>query len=363
MAINAYCGVMGSGKSYEVVSGPLLDAIAAGRRVVTNVDGINEQAVHEYLAAKRGLDVARLGSVAHVRTEDVLQDGFFPVEVESGDGASVKPGFVQAGDLLIIDEAWKLWAVGMKILPEHMAFFRMHRHFVHPETGVSCDVVLMIQSISDLHRSLKPVVELSFVMVKLKSLGRPTNYRVEMYEGPKQNAKTRTGTFLRTYKAEIFPLYKSYAGGAGKEAVVDGRQNILRNPALWSFAGGVVLICAVAAFVAWKFFHPKGANTEPVSASKPAAGASGASAVSAAPAAPNRSESRYSSDWRVAGTVRSGDVRWVVLADGRGALRIESPSNFQNAGMAQAGTVDGQQVTSWSGLRGSGGGLGLGVAK
>ena len=70
MAITAYCGVMGSGKSYEVVSGPLLDAVAKGRRVVCNIDGINEAAIHSYVADKRGLPLCQLGRVVYVRTED-----------------------------------------------------------------------------------------------------------------------------------------------------------------------------------------------------------------------------------------------------------------------------------------------------
>src|SRR5215472_16452202 len=115
MAINAYCGVMGSGKSYEVVSGPLLDAVARGRRVVTNIDGVNEEAIHDYLHEKRGIADDELGAIVHVRTDDMLRDGFFPVEVEGQGGAMVTPGFVKPGDLLVVDEAWKLWATDKKI--------------------------------------------------------------------------------------------------------------------------------------------------------------------------------------------------------------------------------------------------------
>jgi len=63
MAINVYSGVMGSGKSYEVVQGPLLDAIASGRRVVTNVDGINEDRTEECLVSKGRASARSLGEV------------------------------------------------------------------------------------------------------------------------------------------------------------------------------------------------------------------------------------------------------------------------------------------------------------
>ncbi|WP_236872029.1 zonular occludens toxin domain-containing protein [Burkholderia stabilis] len=286
MSINAYCGIMGSGKSYEVISGPVLEAIARGRRVVTNVDGVREEAMHAYLAEKRGLNPSKLGRIVHVTTDRVREEGFFPVEVEGSGGATVTPGLVEPGDLLAIDEAWKLWATGEKLSKEHVSFFRMHRHFVNQESGLACDIVLMVQSVTDLHRMLKPVLELTFVMHKLKMLGASTRYRVEQYDGWKQNAKTRVATYYKTYNPEIFPLYKSYAGGAGHEAVVDARQNVLLDRKLW-VVGGVsfVLFCAGLWGVARFFSHkPKPAQGQVSGVS--AAGASAVTVPGDLPACP-----------------------------------------------------------------------------
>jgi zona occludens toxin len=347
MAINVYCGVMGSGKSYEVTSGPLLDAVAAGRRVVTNIDGVNEDLIHAYLHEKRGLPVERLGRVVHVRTDDLNRAGFFPVEVEGKDGATVTPGFVLPGDMLVIDEAWKLWSQDQKISREHMAFFRMHRHFVHAETGVACDVVLMIQSIADLHRSLKAVVELSFRMVKLKSLGLNRTYRVEMYETSKQNRSTLTGTFVRKYKAEIFPLYKSYAGAAGTESTVDGRQNILSRKLFWVIGGVALIVGAVGLFFALRFFHPHAAKAHGSGAGSAAAASGASGAVGSA--AGGSFGPKTSTVWRVAGGYSAQGHSWVLLADGDGRLRVESPGEFIGSGIARVGFVEGERVTQWSG--------------
>jgi zona occludens toxin len=348
MAINAYCGVMGSGKSYEVVSGPLLDAVARGRRVVTNIDGVSEEAIHAYLHDKRGLPAVSLGPIVHVRTDDILVEGFFPVEVEGSGGATVAPGFVRPGDLLVVDEAWKLWATDKKISKEHMAFFRMHRHFVHEETGVACDVVLMIQSIADLHRSIKAVIELSFRMVKLKSLGMSSGYRVEMYETAKQARTTHTGTFVRKYRPEIFPLYKSYAGVGGRESTVDKRQNVLARKSLWVIVACVAVMVCVAGFSAWRFFHPpvrKAALEHGAAASAASAGSATQAATSASgPAAPSTSDT-----WRVVGGYRVSGLAWVVLADGANRLRLASPAGFMGQGLAAAGSIDGSRVTTWSG--------------
>ncbi|KVU60452.1 zonular occludens toxin domain-containing protein [Burkholderia cepacia] len=361
MAINAYCGVMGSGKSYEVVQGPLLDAIAGGRRVVTNVDGIDEERIHEFLIAKGRGDGSHFGAVVHVRTDDISEPAFFPVEHESADGATVTPGFVQPGDLLVVDEAWKLWASDKKISDEHMAFFRMHRHFTHAETGVACDVVLMVQDIGDLHRKVKPVVELSFRMHKLKSLGLSSGYRVEQYEGWKQNSKTRVGTYVRKYSKEIFPLYKSYAGVGGKEAVVDKRQNILRNKRLWLIVALLVVMPVVSVRFLWSFFHRAAHGTTaavaaPQAASAAAPAATGSAGMSGG--AGGGSKPSFSDSWRIVGSYSGPGRAWVVVADSSGRLRMESPSMFQNTGVVQVGMIDGEQVSTFSGAKPAAGGGG-----
>ncbi|WP_322107194.1 zonular occludens toxin domain-containing protein [Paraburkholderia sp. J41] len=370
MAINAYCGVMGSGKSYEVVQGPLLDAIVSGRRVVTNVDGINEERIHDFLIGKGRGDGSRFGAVVHVRTDDISEPAFFPVEHESADGATVTPGFVQSGDLLVVDEAWKLWASDKKISDEHMAFFRMHRHFTHPDTGVACDVVLMVQDIGDLHRKVKPVVELSFRMHKLKSLGLSSGYRVEQYEGWKQNSKTRIGTYVRKYSKEIFPLYKSYAGVGGKEAVVDKRQNILRNKRLWLIVVMLVVMPIVSVRFLWTFFHRAAHGTTAAAASPVTASSGAANPAASSGRAAGGSKPSFSENWRIVGSYSGPGRSWVVVADSVGRLRMESPSMFQNTGVVRVGMIDGEQVSTFSGTKpvaGGGGGAtsaGLGgVAK
>lgn len=300
------------------------------------------------------MPVERLGSIVHVRTDDLKKEGFFPQEVESADGATVVPGFVQAGDFVVIDEAWKLWAVGEKISKEHMTFFRMHRHFVHADTGVSCDLVLMIQSITDLNRSIRAVVELSFRMVKLKSVGAPSRYRVEMYETGKQTAGTRTGTFIRRYQPEIFPLYKSYAGGAGVESVVDRRQNVFGRKSLWMLAGGVLVLGLSGAWFAWRFFHhgpvkEKGGAGSSVLASASAVAGAGKAGSAAGAVAVAASTPGFSDAWREVGRYTARGVAYVVLVGEKGRFRVESPSAFMGSGIASVGEVDGRRVTMWSG--------------
>ncbi len=345
MAINAYTGLMGSGKSYEVVSSVIVPAVIAGRRVVTNIDGIQPDLVREYCINVRKVDEGALGEIVPVTNDDVTREGFFPDETKPDAPSIVKPG-----DLVAIDEAWNFWSTSGKLSPEHMRFFRMHRHYVHPDTGIACDVALMIQSIGDLHRQLRAVVEITFVTKKLKELGFNTRYRVEMYEGGKVTKLNRLDTFNKTYSKAVFPLYQSYSGGNGKENAIDRRQNLLSNKRLWGLAIAVVACWSIGGTVVWRYFHPDLGN-----AAKPATTpVHGSGEVMPDPAnytnAPSPAQNPFSAGWRVAGHYTVGDGRYIVVADGTGRLRVESPSLFQNSGIAIVGTIDGEKVTFWTGV-------------
>lgn len=48
MAILAYVGIPGSGKSYEVVSSVILEHFRKGRRIVSNIEGVTHQKLVDY---------------------------------------------------------------------------------------------------------------------------------------------------------------------------------------------------------------------------------------------------------------------------------------------------------------------------
>jgi len=342
MPINAYTGLMGSGKSFECVRSVIVPAIAKGRRVVTNVDGIDSEAIRAFIHERQGIPLDQLGVVVHCQNEDVFKEDFLPHGL---------PGdtFAQPGDLVCIDEAWRFWGTDSKIHANHRVFFREHRHYVHPETKVSCDLVLMVQDIGDLHRILKAVVELSFRTTKAKSLGLSKVYRVEMWEGWKQTAKARVAVQVKKYDPDIFPLYSSYTGGTGKEVAVDDRQNILKNPKLWAMAAGVVLCGAVSLYGVLHFFGNKGdakSKDGKAGANPSISASSNVTPISNVGNAPRPS---FSEDWRVAGAVTVPQGQFIVLASSSGTLRYEHPSAFKFHGQAVIGEVDGGKVTAFSG--------------
>lgn len=436
MPINCYTGLMGSGKSFESVRSVIIPAILAGRDVVTNVEGVNSEAIREYCAEKHGKKLDQLGHVRHCVNEDLDKPQFFPVpitdelgfsieewiplphftyyarafkasqgkdlgktgyqimlraltqlrdrgldvgsclvqaaykeakEIEVSDFRDAQPGvvfcdlpespesIVKPGDLVVIDEAWRFWGTNNKLSGEHRVFFREHRHYVNPETKVSCDLVLMVQDITDLNRSLKVVVEMTFRTTKLKSLGMSKTYRVEIWEGYKLTRGSRIGVEVKKYDPAIFPLYSSYTGGQGVEKQVDSRQNILSSKKLWFTVAGLVALLCLGFSLIVRFFDPathvgdqKGLAA---SSSKSIPGSPGNRPPGAPgqyrpiPTGPTKT---YSSVYRIIGEANIGGEHLVAIS-GMGSVRYLPRGLFKGAGYQMVGKVDGEFVSYFSG--------------
>lgn len=223
MAITLYCGLMGSGKSYEGVSSAALSALKRGRRVVTNISGFNFERVRGYLGELEDGSLLEESHVVVVPSSRITEPGFF-FDPQSDNESVVKPG-----DLVLIDEVWQFWGTDVKIHADHMKFFRMHRHYVEQGGGRSCDLVILIQDITSLHRSIRAVVDSVFQFTKLKAVGLNDRYRVDVYEGNKIRKANFLQQFIKKYDPAIFPLYQSYEGGVGKEENADERRNIFSS--------------------------------------------------------------------------------------------------------------------------------------
>jgi zona occludens toxin len=108
-----------------------------------------------------------------------------------------------------------------------------------------------------------------------------------------------------------------------------------------------IIVASFASFFAYRFFNPKHVEKKVVEESK---NVQQHVAYSSAPLAYSSAiNSSYSESWRIAGYIDNGLTRYIVLSDQTGKLRVESPSNFQNAGMALVGVIDGKKVTVWTG--------------
>ena len=351
MAISAYTGPPGAGKSYAMVSQVALPAFRAGRRVLTNIDGIRPDEFTAY-AIERGDDPDQLGTIVQFHGDDAKKDGFWPTEL-TGDAETV----VKGGDLVIFDE-FKLTFPRRGKLPGTPkasednpspmspveAFMRWHRHLTGEVQGqtVACDMVIGTQLISDVNDAIRGLIENSYKFKKLKSAGLAKAYVADCYDGHLQPKGEKTKSVNGTYKDEIFPLYKSYSGEkAATEVGTDARRSVVGK---WLYyAGGAgLLVAAWAIYTLVGFFTGAGTVPEAQAATAGTANPSAEPGIQAiAQAAP------AASAWRISGHLQSdGGVRVIVIHQG-GALRVMPPDAFDFAeGRPISGVVDGQRVVA-----------------
>jgi zona occludens toxin len=259
---------MGSGKTYEVVSVVILGALSRGRRVVSNIAGLDFEAMKRIIVAD-GVDAKCVGELVQVQHDDVLEPMFWRtdenfkesgvkrsgaagrlvVESTGADADGRVDAFLQPGDLLVLDEVWRFWDGFMPsrgMSPRVMNFFRMHRHFVQPETGFTCDVALITQDVMDISRSIRSVVEETYLMTKLTAIGSSTRYRIDIFSGSRISGRVPFRSLQRQYESKFFPLYSSHSqkdddGVAAKEENIDDRGNIFKS----KFFRVVLPLCVV----------------------------------------------------------------------------------------------------------------------
>ncbi|ALG66431.1 zonular occludens toxin family protein [Beggiatoa leptomitoformis] len=226
MSITAICGLPRHGKSYQVCSQFIPQAILKGRNVITNIH-VFEDEIHAYLLSKhKNLTLENLGRVRIFQDDELDKPNFFPTEDNLG-----KDCTIGAGDLVVIDEAWKYFDTGAKVSRNALAFLRYHGHFKNPLTGVTCDVVLVTQDVTSLPRGVKNLIELTLVTIKLVEAGLRNAYILQHFQGgvTKGRTATRITETREVYNSDFFKFYKSHDGDVAiqaNEQVVDKRQVI-----------------------------------------------------------------------------------------------------------------------------------------
>jgi zona occludens toxin len=112
----------------------------------------------------------------------------------------------------------------------------MHRHLVHPGSGLVCEVALISQSIRDINENIKNVVQETYRMTKDTSVGSDKSFQVQVYARGSEMNRDEIRTFRGFYDPKFFSFYKSHSqaeeGSLPKEDLVDKRGNIL----MWAAA-------------------------------------------------------------------------------------------------------------------------------
>lgn len=353
MAIKAYVGKPRAGKSYEVVVNVILPALRQGRRVVSNIAGLNYEAMCQILY-QEGLPQDRIGELVCVNHSEVEKPSFWLTDTDQETGTE---SFIRPGDLVALDEIWRFWKKRGDIHPRPMNFFRMHGHMPHPVTGLTCEIALITQTVRDINENIKDVVLETFYAVKNTKIGSHKSYIVHIF----QHGSISKHDFIRTlppryYDSKYFPCYKSHSqqqeGAAdAHEDNPDDRGNILKGTFFKVAIPLALLLLLPAFYFVWKFFHP----VQVPDPSAPVAVESGSAQSVQVAASPPRLP--VADDWRVVGWFQSDGSLFATLESSSGKIRlIQDPPGYKlSASGLEVVLPDGGVATPWTAFNKSNG--------
>jgi zona occludens toxin len=221
-------GLPRSGKSYEACVMHILPALKEGRRVVTNIEGID----HSKFSELSGLPIKIV--------EQYLRCVFVRDDMDEQRRLIIEE--TQKDNLIVIDEIQNLFPSGReKLEPEWMRYISEHGH-----DGL--DVILMGQDRRDCHNMWRRRIQRVITFKKLTALGKEGSYAWACYEAtsPEKFQKVTSGT--RNYEEKYFGLYKSFTDGTThKSAYIDKRATVWNNAGfkLGMPAVGIALVFAL----------------------------------------------------------------------------------------------------------------------
>lgn len=246
--IFSYSGKPGGGKTYEAFRIAVLAKLAEGRNVVTNIVGLDDTKITGYIIDKMGVDPDKVGTLKIVSDDDVIADNFFYFK-GAEDGETV----VNRGDVVVIDEVWRVFKNVKKIGERRESFIAEHRHFTSDD-GKPCELHVINQDVSAIPKFIKNRLEACYEMTKLSAVGANNRYRVDVFSSPKMYKKQLLGTSYGKYEKEIYGLYKSFDGNFTDFGKLDGRTNGFRSIKFLFLAGLLVFLVLVKGGDIYRFF-------------------------------------------------------------------------------------------------------------
>lgn len=246
--IFSYSGKPGGGKTYEAFRIAVLAKLAEGRNVVTNIVGLDETKITGYIIDKMGVDPDKVGTLKIVSDDDVIADNFFYFK-GAEDGETV----VNRGDVVVIDEVWRVFKDVKKIGERRESFIAEHRHFTSDD-GKPCELHVINQDVSEIPKFIKNRLEACYEMTKLSAVGANNRYRVDVYSSPKMYKKQMLGTSYGKYEKEIYDLYKSFDGNFTDFGKLDGRTNGFKSIKFLFLVGLLVFLVLFKGGDIYRFF-------------------------------------------------------------------------------------------------------------
>lgn len=351
MAIDAYVGLPGHGKSYGVVQHVIVPSLKQDRHVVTNIP-LNA----DVLLAEFGGTIQQLPDDWH-ELEDLSE-------------------YTVPGAVVVLDELWRRWPSGMlsnQASVQDKSLLAEHRHRVDTKNQ-SMRIVLVTQDLSQISNWVRVLVEHTYrVSKKSKKF-----YVVSIYSGAVTGHRPPKTALLRqatgTFKKDVYSYYssatQSQTGDVGDESTADGRASILKSWGLWLLVGMAVVFLLTGVYSLSKFFSTELPEPELVKqqSRKPLQQPAAAIATAYKEVVSTPSEPPLSVLWRVGGYVRVAAVKRSSLANQllgvetskaveRVALLSQNKTRFISIddcdfypnGIDVFCDIEGERITPWSG--------------
>lgn len=370
MQINVY-GRPGDGKSFSSVYFLGLPAVAQGRRLLTNIAGVDGKKWSEYLnelLTRQDLSPQEKKLLAFMRESGTDSGSYdfsplvIPFDLNNvfDEGWVYNPdypdsSFVQPGDTIIFDEAKQIFGVGKKIPKHYEVFHDMHRHY-DTEDGRSITLYYVTQQPMYLSRHITANAQYTFICRRFLSLGKlkEHTFAIDKFEG----AATATDikyespfdTQQEKFNPRIFKLYKSGNSGGGIES------KTTPTPTLWDikyFGLSLykvwlpVLVCFLFLMLYFVYSSVQGiANQKPKAKLEPAATSQTTSAPT--PAAPGP-QKKVDSGLRLVGFYTINTVSYALVSDDSGNLQYVKDFTYEDLNLGTSIKVDGKTVSYWTG--------------
>ena len=226
--IVGFVGTPGSGKTYEAVK-KIIANLKNGRRVYTNIDGLNLDEQREFIKVYLDLDDYELNKrLIFLDKAQVLR--FWEI--------------VKDGSLVVLDEIHKDFSNREWNTLKNKQFAdwcSTHRH-------AGFDVVFITQDMQKVESHVRSLIEWTYVFRKVNFLGSAVSKKYICYSfAGDETTGNPLATSTRTYDTKIFNCYNSYVTKDAKEIGFMSHVNILKHPIFF-------IIPCVLAFFLYMFF-------------------------------------------------------------------------------------------------------------
>lgn len=244
MSIVYHEGLPGAGKSYEACAFHIIPALKAGRRVVTNIEGINHSKFAELTDIPEPFIKQNLICIDHQDISDTEEKY-----------AEQKRSLLELSgndSLIVIDEIQDMFpSQRQKLETEWSRYIGSHRHDGN-------DIILMGQSIKDTHTFWRRRVQRKIVFTKQTALGKDSSYLWQAYEATTPEVFKKVASGSRKYDSKYFGLYETVTASTTNTNLYADKRTVIWNTPLFKY---VIPACVVIAF--YSISHLIGMFTTP----------------------------------------------------------------------------------------------------